>query len=83
LDRYGIEKIRNRKFIYLLYDIHPDASVKLGYLKSGSLVRKIWDQVNKLVYKEADFIIVPGDYVRKTIERQFGNISHKMIVIHN
>ncbi|RLG90993.1 hypothetical protein DRO34_04705 [Candidatus Bathyarchaeota archaeon] len=78
-----LKKLRNRKFIYLLYDVHPDASVKLGYLKSRSLVRKIWDQINKLVYKEADFIIVPGDCVKKTIERQFGNISHKMIVIHN
>lgn len=66
-----LKKIRGRKFIYLLYDIHPDASVKLGYLKGGSLVRKIWERINRLAYKEADFIIVPGHCMKRTIERQF------------
>ena len=78
-----LNKIMGRKFIYLLYDIHPDASVKLGYLKGGSIIRKIWDLINSIAYKEADFIIVPGNCMKQTIKRKFNEKNHKIKVIHN
>jgi glycosyltransferase involved in cell wall biosynthesis len=78
------KKIRGGKVIYLLHDIHPDASVKLGYLNKRGLIRKSWDWLNKQAYEEADFIVVLGNYMKHAIEKRFnGNNSNKIRVIHN
>lgn len=79
-----LKKFRGGKFIYLLHDIHPDASVKLGYLKDDALLKKSWDWLNQRAYEEADSIVVLGNHMKRTIEgRLNGNGSGKIRVIHN
>lgn len=79
-----MKKLRGGKFIYLLHDIHPDASVKLGYLNEDGLLKKSWDWLNRRAYEEADFIIVLGNFMKHSLKERFTeNNSHKIRVIHN
>jgi glycosyltransferase involved in cell wall biosynthesis len=78
-----LKKTRGIKYIYILHDIHPDSSVTLGYIKEKALVKRIWDWMNQFAFKEADFIIVLGEYMRGTFEKRFKEYSHKVRVIHN
>jgi glycosyltransferase involved in cell wall biosynthesis len=78
------KKTIGTRFIYLLHDIHPDASVKLGYLNGKGYLGRSWDWLNQRAYEEADFIVVLSNCMKRTLEERFnGNNSSKIRVIHN
>jgi glycosyltransferase involved in cell wall biosynthesis len=79
-----MKKLRGGRFVYLLQDIHPDVSVKLGYLKDDALLRKCWDWLNQRAYEEADSIVVLGDDMKHTLDGRYnGNGSFRVRVIRN
>jgi len=78
-----LKKAVGTKYVYIFHDIHPDASVKLGYLKQTSPLRKIWDWVNRFALKEADSVIVLGEDMKRTLEKRFRECRHRVRVIHN
>jgi glycosyltransferase involved in cell wall biosynthesis len=79
-----MKKLRDGKFIYVLHDIHPDASVKLRYLNDDTLLKKSWDWLNQRAYEEADFIVVLSNNMKHTIEERLSSNSlNKIRVIHN
>lgn len=78
------KKIRNQKYICLVHDIYPNIAIKLGYLKKNSIIVKIWEKVNYQVLKEAEEIIVLGEYMAETLEKKYLPIDNiKIKIIHN
>jgi hypothetical protein len=41
---YLLNLIKRQKYICLVYDLYPDIAVRLGYIKKGSLIARIWNR---------------------------------------
>jgi glycosyltransferase involved in cell wall biosynthesis len=57
-------------FIFLIHDVYPDTAVQLGILKEGSVFTKIFDWINALTFKKAEYIIVIGRGMKNVIEEK-------------
>jgi glycosyltransferase involved in cell wall biosynthesis len=69
--------LRKIKFIHLLYDIHPDSAVNTGYLKASNFVVKIWNFINRSIYKKSAHIIVLSEQMKTVVENKLRNLGVK------
>jgi glycosyltransferase involved in cell wall biosynthesis len=78
------KKIKNQKYVFLIHDIYPDIAVRLGYLKENSFIVKIWNKINYQILKDAEKIIVLGEYMAEILKKKYLTIdSLKIKIIHN
>lgn len=78
---YLLKIVRRQKYVCLIYDLYPDIAEKLGYIKDGSLISRLWDSANKAFFRKANLVIVPCENMRELVE---GKISKNgVVVIHN
>lgn len=64
---YVLRKIRGQKYGIWAMDIHPDIEVSLGMMKSGSITARVLHSLNDKAYRNADFVVALGDYMKKKI----------------
>lgn len=79
---YLVNKIKKRKYYVLIHDIYPDIAAKLGYLQLNSLIVKVWHFVNKLVFDNAEKIIVLGRDMHNIIKNKHVN-ENSIVIIEN
>ena len=79
---YLINKIKGVPYIYLVHDVYPDVAIKLGVIKSTSIIAKVMNFINFRIYKNAEKIVVLGQDMRRVIENK-GISSDKIVVITN
>jgi glycosyltransferase involved in cell wall biosynthesis len=73
LAAWAAKRIRGFSYAYLIYDMYPDMPVGLGFLDEDSAVAWAWERLIRLVYRDADLIVVLGG----SMERRLTNkISH-------
>ena len=78
------KKIKNQKYVFLIHDIYPDIAIRLGYLKESSFIVKIWNKINYMILKNAEEIIVLGEYMAEILEKKYLPIDNiKIKIIHN
>lgn len=58
---------RKIDYIHLLYDVHPEQSVAVGYLSANNVFVKIWKWFMKFIYKYASHTIVLSEEMRDTV----------------
>ena len=77
--------VRNQRFIPVIHDIYPDIAVALGTVKKNSSIVKLWQAGNRILFRNADKIIVLGEKMKQEIiENSKGKIEPaKIKVIHN
>ena len=56
-------------FKVLIYDIYPDAFVELNQFKKNFLLVKLWEAVNKKVYKKAQKIFTLTEGMKKRLSK--------------
>lgn len=64
---YVINKLRGKKYIYLVHDIYPDVAEKLGVIKKKSLISKIMNYMNDKIYNNSESIIALGKDMKEVI----------------
>lgn len=74
-------KLKKRKFNYVLLDIFPDGLVRLGKLKSNSLLVKFWRAIHRASLKRCNYIIVIGRDMKKWVNDFCPGISEKVYYI--
>lgn len=80
-----IKKLKNRSFIYLVFDVYPDTPIKLGLIKEKGWIDLFWNLWNRFVFKNASEIIVIGRCMRKIILSKaagIDSIEDKIHLIH-
>lgn len=65
-----LQKVRNQKYGIWAMDLHPDAEVALGMIDSDSLVAQLLHRLNNIGYRNANFVIAIGDYMKQNIEKK-------------
>lgn len=61
-----LAKKYNTKFMYILYDIHPEIIVASGW-RIPTFVLALWDNINGFIFNRADKIIVLSDGMKRTL----------------
>jgi glycosyltransferase involved in cell wall biosynthesis len=72
-------------YIFVIFDVHPDAAVKLGVIKENGIIARMWHFLNKFTFKHASAIVVLGRCMQRIIasERKAGNVARDRIhLIH-
>ena len=64
---YLISLLGRGKYICLIHDVYPDIAVRLGYIKAGGVLERLWSLVNRVVWGRAEAIVVLGRDMEETI----------------
>ncbi len=75
--RFGI------RFVYVLYDIHPDILAKTSWVKLPRPALNLWNAMNKQIFSHADTVIVPGYQMKRTLVEEKGVREFNIKVIPN
>jgi len=73
----------NKKSVFLLHDLHPDALIKLGKLKKTNLISKLIYYMNSYAFKNSDKIVVLGRDVKNYLLENYGVSEEKIEIITN
>jgi len=69
-------------YIVLVYDIHPDVLVEMGVVQQNNIVVKIWNWLNKKVYRDAKSIVTLGKHMAKRLSTSNDLSLSKISIIH-
>ena len=56
------------RFIYILYDIHPDVLLATNWIKLPRLVVAMWNVVNRWIMNRAEVVVVLGNGMKATVK---------------
>ncbi|MBN1222757.1 MAG: glycosyltransferase family 4 protein, partial [Candidatus Aminicenantes bacterium] len=65
-----LKVLRQKKYIYAIFDVYPDTAERLGAIKERGLVAKTWDWWNGKILKNAAAVVVLGQEMRDIILRK-------------
>ena len=55
------------QFIYLIFDVYPETAIECGVLSQKSIISKLWRQINRFTYSQAQTVIVIGQCMKKRL----------------
>ena len=70
-------------YVCLVYDLYPDVATEFGLIASTHPIARIWDWINKLVWRRAKSIIVLSDTMRDRITAKHPKLESKIEIVHN
>ena len=73
--------LRRVPYAVLVYDIHPDVLVGLGVLRERGIPARIWQSINRRVYRRAQAVITIGHRMAAVIQKQVGEDQPKVAVV--
>jgi len=76
-----LKVIHQRPYIALIHDVYPDIAIKLGFFKSGGVISRLWNTLNKFTFRKANYIVVLGRCMKEVIRRK-GISEEKIGIIH-
>lgn len=77
-----IAVVKRTPYVLLIHDIYPHVAVKLGYMKDGGIIMRLWEWLNRKAYRRASAIIVLGERMR-TIVQEACSALLPIYVIHS
>ncbi|MCS3749304.1 glycosyltransferase involved in cell wall biosynthesis [Salinibacter ruber] len=73
LAAWAAKRIRGFSYAYLIYDMYPDMPIGLGFLDEDSTVARMWERLIRLVYRDADRIVVLGGSMERRLTNKMKN----------
>ena len=62
-----LNRLQGTPYVYLIYDMYPDMPVGLGVISEDGLVARAWEAAIRMVYRDADRIVVLGDSMEQRL----------------
>jgi glycosyltransferase involved in cell wall biosynthesis len=75
LAAWAATRIRGFSYAYLIHDMYPDMPVGLGFLDENSTAAWMWEQLIRLVYRDADRIVVLGSSMKQRLTKKMSQDS--------
>jgi len=71
------------QFIYLVFDVYPETAIECGVLSQKSIISKLWRQINRFTYSQAQTVVVIGQCMKKRLLPYFSTSQkNKLIQTH-
>lgn len=67
----------------LVYDLYPDVIAEHNILPEHHWVMRLWDGLNRLIWQQADIVIVPCQTMKDRIVAKHPSLCDRITVIHN
>ncbi|PSQ90733.1 MAG: glycosyltransferase WbuB, partial [Bacteroidetes bacterium QH_2_63_10] len=67
LAAWAAKRVCGFSYAYLIYDMYPDMPVGLGFLDEDSTVARAWERLIRMVYRDADRIVVLGGSMERRL----------------
>lgn len=67
------KRLTGTPYTYLIYDMYPDMPSALGMISRDGVVANFWERAMKIVYRDADSIVVLGESMRSRLEDKMDN----------
>jgi len=61
-------------YIFLIFDVYPDTAIRLGVLKEQGVVARLWERVNRFVFRHASAMVVIGRCMYEVIRRKAAHL---------
>src|ERR1035437_91441 len=74
------KKIRKQKYHLVVWDLYPDVIVNFGLLKKTSIATRIWENMNKKCFNNAETIFTLGKHLSDAIKTYTGK---EPVIIQN
>ena len=58
---------KKNPYMVLVYDIYPDVLIEMGIVQQSNIIVKIWNWLNKKVYRDAKSIVTLGKHMAKRL----------------
>ena len=71
------------KLVFVSYDLYPELAQRTGALKEGSLISRVMDHINKVVYPNADRVVALSTEMKDFISAHRSLEEGKIAVIPN
>ncbi|MNS43248.1 putative glycosyl transferase [compost metagenome] len=75
--------LKGQPYIYLVHDVYPDIAVRLGYLRLGGLVERLWNFLNTRIFASVSRVIVLSETMHEVIAAKPAIDPARIDVIHN
>lgn len=69
------KRIRGTPYTYVIYDMYPDMPVALGMLSEDGIIARVWERAMRMLYRDADQIVVLGDSMKRRLTEKHGDDS--------
>jgi len=76
-----LHRFTRTPYLVLLYDLYPDVLVELGVLKATHPVVRLWSQLNRWMFADAQELIVLSEPMAERVRRQAPAVAAKLSVI--
>lgn len=73
----------NARYVYVLYDIHPDVAIAMGFARLPAPAIWAWHRMNQYILRRADTVVVPGQAMVDTLVENKGVPRDRVQVIPN
>lgn len=70
-------------YVCILYDLYPDIAIALGVVSKQSWVVRLWNAINKQVWRKAKGIVVLSPAMKQKIVAHCPEVADKVSVIHS
>lgn len=80
---YLVNLISKLDYICLVYDLYPDVVVKLGVIAEDNLIIRLWNRINRAIWRRSKKIVVLSNTMRDRVIAKDTAIAPKISVIHN
>lgn len=79
-----LNKLFRKKFIFVSYDIYPDLALLMNAIQENSMIHKLMNLTNRLVYSRASKVIALGEEMKAyMLKRELTKDQDKIEVIPN
>ena len=65
-----ISKLKNRKMVYVVFDLYPDTAIACDLLSDQHWLSRLWRRANLICYRQATHIVVLGRCMRAKLQPQ-------------
>ena len=76
-----VHRLTRTPYLVLLYDLYPDVLVELGVLPASHPLVRLWSQLNRWVFADAQELIVLSEPMAERVRRQVPAAASKLSVI--
>jgi glycosyltransferase involved in cell wall biosynthesis len=78
-----IRRLFRLPYLLIVYDVFPDAAVRLGILRAGSIVDRLWGRLTLRLLRDASRIVVIGRDMDEVIRSKLGGCDERITLIPN
>ncbi len=67
----ALKRVTGLRYVLLIYDIYPDVGERMGLLRPGGPIARLWRRLSARSMREAERVITLGEHMAETLRDHF------------